>query len=90
MIIDGEERAITPAAWDIFDAWRDKAYRDADIVERIEAAVRAQVAKERAAEEGERLITADGSFEVEAVTFVDYEESSVLYEVWVKRGDGDG
>ncbi|WP_406324045.1 hypothetical protein [Streptomyces niveus] len=90
MIIDGEDRAITPAVWDIFAGWRDKAYRDADIVERIEAAVRAQVAKERAAEEGPRLITSDGSFEVEAVAVVDYEESSILYEVWVKRGDGDG
>ncbi|MFD4699809.1 hypothetical protein [Streptomyces niveus] len=91
MIINDEQREITPAVWDVFTDWYgDKAYRKADFVERIEAAVRAQVAKERAAEEGERLITDAGTFSVEEVTNIDSDGDSVLYEVWVKRGDGDG
>lgn len=39
---------------------------------------------------GARLILADGrSFDVEEVTLIDSEGDSLLFEVWVKRGDGD-
>lgn len=30
------------------------------------------------------------TFEVEEATPVDVQEDSVMYEVWVKRGDGNG
>ncbi|MYW28348.1 hypothetical protein [Streptomyces sp. SID2119] len=44
MQINGEDYEITPAVWDVFDNWYgDKAYRKADFVAEIEAAVRAQV-----------------------------------------------
>ncbi|MEV6684418.1 hypothetical protein AB0N28_03580 [Streptomyces sp. NPDC051130] len=52
MLIDGEEHAITPTVWEVFERWYgDKAYRQAGIVADIEAAVRAQVAEELAARE---------------------------------------
>ena len=43
MQIDGDNYEICPEAWEIFDGWRDKAYRDAWVVESIEWAVRKQV-----------------------------------------------
>ncbi|MET9959290.1 hypothetical protein ABZ128_09410 [Streptomyces sp. NPDC006326] len=47
VIIDGEEHAITPAVWEVFERWYgDKAYRQAGIVADIEATVRAQVEEE--------------------------------------------
>ncbi|MEU7243372.1 hypothetical protein [Streptomyces sparsogenes] len=45
MQIDGEDWEISPSVWEIFDYWYgDKSYRQANFVEQIEAAVRAQVA----------------------------------------------
>ncbi|MFB7114081.1 hypothetical protein [Streptomyces sp. NPDC056291] len=41
--IDGESYAICQGAWDEFSGWRDKAYRDAWVVELIEREVRKQV-----------------------------------------------
>lgn len=90
MIIDGEERAITPAAWEVFDDWREKAYRDADVVERIEAAVRAQVAKERAAEEGDRFVRRGQMLAVTSTEIVDSEGADVCYEIWTKGRDDTG
>lgn len=43
MEIDGETYNISPGAWKVFNGWRDKAYRDAWIVEQIEEEVRLQV-----------------------------------------------
>jgi hypothetical protein len=43
MEIDGENYEISPAAWEVFDHWRDKAYRDAWVVESMEWAIRKQV-----------------------------------------------
>ncbi|MBT2412678.1 hypothetical protein J7I94_19285 [Streptomyces sp. ISL-12] len=43
MQIDGDSYEISPEAWEIFDGWRDKAYRVAWVVEAIEFAVRKQV-----------------------------------------------
>lgn len=44
MLIDGDEHAITPAVWEVFEHWYgDKAYRQAGIVADIEAAARRQV-----------------------------------------------
>ncbi|KUN16551.1 hypothetical protein AQJ23_44975 [Streptomyces antibioticus] len=43
MEIDGESYSISPGAWKVFEGWRDKAYRDAWIVEQIEEEVRLQV-----------------------------------------------
>ncbi|GAA1064720.1 hypothetical protein GCM10009574_023330 [Streptomyces asiaticus] len=43
MEIDGEDYEISPEAWKVFDRWRDKAYRDAWVVEAIEWEVRKQV-----------------------------------------------
>ncbi|MFJ9694907.1 hypothetical protein [Kitasatospora sp. NPDC101183] len=52
---DGEERAITPDVWEAFAEWYgDKAYRKADFVEELEAALRRHIADEIAAE-GQRL-----------------------------------
>lgn len=47
MEIGGEDWEITPAVWAVFENWHgDKAYRQVDIVEQLEAAVRSQVADE--------------------------------------------
>lgn len=47
MNIDGEDYAITPEVWELFKGWwGDKAYRQADFVERFESTVRKQVVKE--------------------------------------------
>ncbi|MGW6949025.1 hypothetical protein ACWGHD_19125 [Streptomyces xanthophaeus] len=43
MEIGGENYEISPAAWEVFNQWRDKAYRDAWVVESIEWEVRKQV-----------------------------------------------
>lgn len=43
MQIGGEDYEISPGAWEVFEGWRDKAYRDAWVVESIEWAVRKQV-----------------------------------------------
>ncbi|KDQ65715.1 hypothetical protein [Streptomyces sp. NTK 937] len=85
MQIDGEDFEISPAVWEVFDAWYgDKAYRQAGFVAEIEAAVRAQVAKEI----GDRLTYGSHSWIVEdEPRRVDYQENSILFEVWVKWGD---
>ncbi|MEU1254820.1 hypothetical protein ABZ445_16220 [Streptomyces chartreusis] len=43
MEIDGESYEVSPGAWEVFEGWRDKAYRDAWVVEQIEGEVRKQV-----------------------------------------------
>jgi hypothetical protein len=43
---DGERYEISPEVWEIYSRYRDKAYREAGIVEEMEAAVRRQVARE--------------------------------------------
>ena len=43
MEIGGEDYEISPEAWEVFEGWRDKAYRDAWVVEGIEWAVRKRV-----------------------------------------------
>lgn len=88
MIIDGEEHAITPEVWAVFDGWYgEKSYRHAGFVADIEAAVRAQVARERAAEEGDRLLVNGRALTVTEYVDIDGDEDAVCYEVWVKRGD---
>lgn len=42
--IDGESWRISPGAWKVFAGWRDKAYREAWLVQQIEDEVRMQVA----------------------------------------------
>lgn len=54
MNIEGDDYEISPEVWEVFENWYgDKAYRQADMVEAIERAVRDVVREElRAMREG--------------------------------------
>lgn len=50
-----------------------------------------RLARREYAEHGGRLLVASGDvFDVEETTLIDRQEGSLLYEVWVKRGEGNG
>ncbi|MFD7646394.1 hypothetical protein ACFV5M_01830 [Streptomyces albidoflavus] len=88
---DEPDRRITPAVWEAFAAWYREKYPldrsvhyEASHVEEVERLVREQVAKEL----GDRLTYGSRSWVVEdEPTLVDYQENSLLFEVWVLRGD---